>query len=89
MWTQWLSFENAVVNQAKNFKFTNAIEKAVFMPSSLVAAEFARSDAQHPAQYVYVPYIDVNEDEISVSEADAKKYYNAHKTSLLRKMAQH
>lgn len=85
MWTQWLSFENAVVNQAKNFKFTNAIEKAVFMPSSLVAAEFARSDAQHPAQYVYVPYIDVNEDEISVSEADAKKYYNAHKDEFTQK----
>lgn len=85
MWTQWLSFENAVVNQAKNFKFTNAIEKAVFMPSSLVAAEFARSDAQHPAQYVYVPYIDVNEDEISVSEADAKKYYKAHKDEFTQK----
>lgn len=85
MWTQWLSFENAVVNQAKNFKFTNAIEKGVFMPSSLVAAEFARSDAQHPAQYVYVPYIDVNEDEISVSEADAKKYYNAHKDEFTQK----
>ncbi|MGB1111634.1 MAG: peptidylprolyl isomerase [Schleiferiaceae bacterium] len=85
MWTQWLSFENAVVNQAKNFKFTNAIEKAVFMPSSLVAAEFARSDAQHPAQYVYVPYIDVNEDEITVTEADAKKYYNAHKDEFTQK----
>lgn len=85
MWTQWLSFENAVVNQAKNFKFTNAVEKAVFMPSSLVAAEFARSDAQHPAQYVYVPYIDVNEDEITVTEADAKKYYNAHKDEFTQK----
>ena len=85
MWTQWLSFENAVVNQAKNFKFNNAIEKAVFMPTSLVEAEFARSDAQHPAQYVYVPYIDVNEDEISVSEADAKKYYNAHKAEFTQK----
>ena len=85
MWTQWLSFENAVVNQAKNFKFTNAIEKAVFMPAALVEAEFARSDAQHPAQYVYVPYIDVNEDEIEVTEADAKKYYNANKDLFTQK----
>ena len=85
MWTQWLSFENAVVNQAKNFKFNNAIEKAVFMPTALIETEFARSDAQHPAQYVYVPYIDVNEDEISVSEADAKKYYKEHKDEFTQK----
>lgn len=85
MWTQWLSFESAVVNQAKNFKFTNAIEKALFMPKSLVEAEFARSDAQHPAQYVYLPYIDVNEDEIDVTEADAKKYYNANKSDFEQK----
>ncbi|MDB2597616.1 peptidyl-prolyl cis-trans isomerase, partial [Schleiferiaceae bacterium] len=28
---------------------------------------------------VYVPYIDVNEDEINVSDEDAKRYFNAHK----------
>jgi len=75
MWTQWLAFENAVSNQAKNFKFNTALEKALFMPKALVEAQVRRSDAQHPAQYVYVPYIDINEDAIEVSEADAKKYY--------------
>ena len=79
MWTQWLSFERAVANQAQNFKYTNAIEKAIFMPSGLAETEINRGDAQHPAQYVYVPYIDVNEDEINVSDEDAKRYFNAHK----------
>ncbi|MDC3346892.1 peptidylprolyl isomerase, partial [Schleiferiaceae bacterium] len=79
MWTQWLSFERAVANQAQNFKYTNAIEKAIFMPAGLAETEINRGDAQHPAQYVYVPYIDVNEDEINVSDADAKRYFNAHK----------
>lgn len=79
MWTQWLSFERAVANQAQNFKYTNAIEKAIFMPAGLAETEINRGDAQHPAQYVYVPYIDVNEDEINVSDEDAKRYFNAHK----------
>ncbi len=79
MWTQWLAFERAVANQAQNFKYTNAIEKAIFMPAGLAETEINRGDAQHPAQYVYVPYIDVNEDEINVSEEDAKRYYNANK----------
>ena len=79
MWTQWLSFERAVANQAQNFKSTNAIEKAIFMPAGLAETEINRGDAQHPAQYVYVPYIDVNEDEINVSDEDAKRYFNAHK----------
>ena len=35
MWVQWLAFENAVSNQAKNFKYNNAIEKALFMPTGL------------------------------------------------------
>lgn len=79
MWTQWLAFERAVANQAQNFKYTNAIEKAIFMPTGLAEAEIKRGDAQHPAQYVYVPYIDVNEDEISVDDEDAKRYYNTNK----------
>ena len=79
MWKQWLSFERAVANQAQNFKYTNAIEKAIFMPAGLAETEINRGDAQHPAQYVYVPYIDVNEDEINVSDEDAKRYFNAHK----------
>jgi len=48
MWRQWLSFENAVANQANTFKFNNAIEKALFMPASLVEAEFSRANAQYP-----------------------------------------
>lgn len=79
MWTQWLAFERAVANQAQNFKYTNAIEKAIFMPTGLAEAEIKRGDAQHPAQYVYVPYIDVDEDEIAVTDEDAKRYYNANK----------
>ena len=79
MWTQWLAFERAVANQAQNFKYTNAIEKAIFMPTGLAEAEIKRGDAQHQAQYVYVPYIDVNEDEIAVTDEDAKRYYNANK----------
>ena len=79
MWSQWIAFEKAVSGQSKNFKFTNAIEKGVFMPSALVEVELNRSNAQHPAQYVYVPYIDVNEDDIEVSESDAKAYYNKNK----------
>ena len=79
MCTQWLAFERAVANQAQNFKYTNAIEKAIFMPTGLAEAEIKRGDAQHPAQYVYVPYIDVNEDEIAVTDEDAKRYYNANK----------
>ena len=79
MWTQWLAFERAVASQAQNFKYTNAIEKAIFMPTGLAEAEIMRGDAQHPAQYVYVPYIDVNEDEIAVTDEDAKRYYNANK----------
>jgi parvulin-like peptidyl-prolyl isomerase len=79
MWTQWLAFENAVSNQAKNFKFNNAIEKALFMPKALAEVQGLRNESQHPTQYVYVPYIDINEDDLTVTEADAKKYYNSHK----------
>lgn len=79
MWTQWLAFENAVIEQGKTFKYTSALEKGIHMPAALVAQDLNYENTQVPAQYVYVPYIDVNEDEIEVTEADAKKYYNAHK----------
>ena len=79
MWIQWLAFENAVSSQSKNFKYNAAIEKALFMPAALTEVQTVRSDAQHPAQYVFVPYIDVNEDEISVGEEEAKEYYQANR----------
>lgn len=85
MWNQWLAFEKAVSNQAKNFKFNTAIEKALFMPAALAEVQTVRGDAQHPAQYVYVPYIDVNEDEIEVTEADAKAYYKNNKDQFTQK----
>ena len=85
MWNQWLAFEKAVSNQAKNFKFNTAIEKALFMPTALAEVQTVRGDAQHPAQYVYVPYIDVNEDEIEVTEADAKAYYKNNKDQFTQK----
>ena len=44
-----------------------------------------RANAQYPAQYVYVPYIDVNENEIEVSESDAKKYYQENKDNFTQK----
>ncbi|MGB1183827.1 MAG: peptidylprolyl isomerase, partial [Schleiferiaceae bacterium] len=87
MWSQWIAFEKAVSGQSKNFKFTNAIEKGVFMPSALVEVELNRSNAQHPAQYVYVPYIDINEDEIEVSESDVKAYYNKNKDAFEQEAA--
>lgn len=85
MWRQWLSFENAVASQANTFKFNNAIQKAIFMPPSLIEAEFSRANTQYPAQYVYVPYVDVNENEIEVSESDAKKYYQENKDDFIQK----
>ena len=44
---QWLSFENAVANQANTFKFNNAVEKALFMPSSLVWGGVLGANAQY------------------------------------------
>jgi parvulin-like peptidyl-prolyl isomerase len=79
MWAQWLIFENAVKGQSKNFKFTNAVQKALFIPEGLAKVQLDRNQTTYPAQYVYVPYISVNEDEIEVGEKEAKRYYNAHK----------
>ena len=79
MWAQWLAFENAVNEQGKTFKYNTALEKGIHMPAALVAIDKGHELVQVPAAYVYVPYIDINEDEVSVDEADAKRYYQNNK----------
>lgn len=74
-YNQWTLFNKDVKVQSKNFKFNTAVEKALFMPEALAKLQAERRNTQHPAQYVYVPYIDVNESDVEVSDADARAYY--------------
>ncbi len=74
-YNQWTLFNKDVKVQSKNSKFNTAVEKALFMPEALAKIQAERRNTQHPAQYVYVPYIDVNESDVEASDADARAYY--------------
>ena len=78
-WAQWMTFEEAIIGQSKNNKFVNAISQALFMPAGLAKIENDRNQAAHATRYVYVPYSAVDEAELAVDEAAAKKYYNANR----------
>jgi peptidyl-prolyl cis-trans isomerase D len=74
-YNQWTLFKREVKLQSKGFKFSTVVEKALFMPEALEKIQTERRSRQHPAQFVYIPYIDVNESDLDVSDSDARAYY--------------
>ena len=74
-YNQWIRIKNEQRFLSKRIKFTAAVEKALFMPEALEKIHSERGSRQYPAQFVYIPYSDVNESDIDVSESDARAYY--------------
>ena len=74
-YNEWILIKKEQKLQSKYIKFISAVEKALFMPEALEKIHSERRSRQYPAQFVYIPYSDVNESDIDVSDSDARAYY--------------
>ena len=76
---QWLEIEKYVREDRAQQKYNNLIGLAFYMPKAIAAkvAEYDASSAN--VRIVSLPFQSVSDDEVTVTDADYKAYYEEHK----------
>lgn len=78
-WNGWVRFEQDVKEQALTFKFNDAVELGVYTPKALARHNYMYGNVSHDIAFVQYPYADIADDEVEVTEADFKSYYEENK----------
>lgn len=75
---QWLKFETLLKQNQYQSKYNNLIAKGLYTPTWM--AEMVYNDQNRFADFKYVllPFADVNDAEVKVSDDDLKKYISEH-----------
>ncbi|PIF02517.1 MAG: peptidylprolyl isomerase [Paludibacter sp.] len=75
----WIAFEDNLVKNKINTKYTTLLQKAYY-PNKLEVENQVKGDNDVvDFEYVYKKYSEVGDDQISFTDEDLKKYYEAHK----------
>jgi peptidyl-prolyl cis-trans isomerase D len=81
---QWIDFEKAIKEDQLNTKFNNLVAKAYYLPKEFAKMVDAHKSTEVEVQYVAQLYSSVNDDKVSVTDADYQKYYDEHKEDFKR-----
>ena len=76
---QWLEIEKYVREDREQQKYTNLVGMAFYMPKAIAAkvAEYGATTAN--VRLVSLPFQSVSDDEVTLTDADYKAYYDEHK----------
>lgn len=76
---QWLNLEEYLKTTRRETKFNNLIAKAHYMPDSLAKLNYMEKGKSANINFFGIKYQTVDDDEVEVTEADLKEYYNNNK----------
>lgn len=76
----WMAFEQGIKQERINNKYYTAIEKGFFVTEKYAQQEAAEKDKKVDIKYVSLPYTDIKDEEVSLSDADLLAYYKNHKS---------
>lgn len=76
---QWLDLENYIRDDRENQKFNNLIAKAYYMPNALAEVSYTEKGTTANIDYFGVKYQSISDEEIEITEADYKAYYEENK----------
>ncbi len=75
---QWLKFENLLKENQYQQKYNNLISKALYVPAWMAEMSYNDQNRFVNFKYVQLPYSDVNDASIKVSDDELKKYIQEH-----------
>jgi len=75
---QWIDFERAIKEDQLNTKFNNLVSKAYYLPSEFAKMADQRKENKVEVKYIAQQYSTIADDKVEISDADYKKYYDAH-----------
>ena len=74
----WLRFETALKQGQFQQKYSNLIVKGLYVPSWMGEMTYNDQNRLVDFKYVLLPYTDINDADVKVSDDDLKKYMNDH-----------
>lgn len=76
---RWIFIENEIVDEKMNEKYFTLVSKG-FQPSSLDLKDYVNETGKSTNfSYISIPYTEVADEEVTVTEADLKDYYRKHR----------
>ena len=75
---QWLAFEAQMKKTQFQQKYNNLISKGLFVPDWLAQETYSDQGTMVDLRYVQLPYSDVNDADVKVTDADLQKYIDDH-----------
>ena len=79
LWNQWIGFEKGVKEQSLTFKYNTAIEKAMYTPKAIAQKDYYAGTQTYQVQFIQMPYANIADSTIEVTDNDLQAYYKAHK----------
>ena len=75
---RWLAFESQLKKGQFVQKYSNLINKGLYVPTWMAEMTYNDQNRTVDFKYVQVPYTDLNDADVKVSDDDVKKYLDAH-----------
>ncbi|MCC5918642.1 MAG: SurA N-terminal domain-containing protein [Cryomorphaceae bacterium] len=79
-WNQWKTFEKSIADEALKNKYETAITLGLYKPEALAKFNFHLTNRSRSLDLVPILYSSIEDDKVTVTEADLKKYYKENKS---------
>lgn len=76
---QWLAFEASMKKDQLQQKYNNLISKGLTAPNWMAEVAFMDQSRTVDFRYVMLPYAEINDNDVKISDEDLKDYLNKHK----------
>jgi peptidyl-prolyl cis-trans isomerase D len=80
----WLFFENEIVNDRNNAKFSTLVSKGLYATSKQAEFDLNLNKNSVDFSYIMKNYASVSDSLVAVSKSDEESYYSAHKRNFKR-----
>jgi hypothetical protein len=77
--SNWYTFERSIIESRKFDKLLNIIRKSIYLTELDIQSIYYRNTKEVFISYLYIPYSNVDVDNIQISDSQIKAYINEHK----------
>ena len=77
--TRWASFQKYVLNDVITGKYKTLLKNAVYVPKWQAEMEYNDKENKYSIQYVKIPFTDISDSSVKVTDANIQDYINRHK----------
>lgn len=82
---RWRNFEKQVITQRLRDKYIGMITNGVYVPEWQAKQAYANTNRTADVEYIFVPFSNIPNEEVSIADGDLKQYLNANKAKYERK----